>query len=106
MSTLVDLHVGQCMELRSNVVILRDDQCPLDRHTEDIVGAESHRGRSLADRGDPDRAGGSSQRTGNRATTGYLVQARLKQLEQKTATGIGRIHKKGTPQVWGVNCPE
>ena len=106
MRALVDFDVGQRVELRSDVIVFRDDQCPFYRHAEDVIRAYSHCRRCLADRGNPDGAGGSSQRPSNRAAPRHPVQARLKQLEKQTATGIGKIHKRYAPQVWGVNYPE
>jgi hypothetical protein len=56
MRALVDFDILEGVELRSNVIVLGDDQCPLDRIAEHIVRTESHRGCGLTDRSNPDGA--------------------------------------------------
>ena len=88
MRTFVNLHVAQRVDLRSNVIVFRDDQRSLDRRTENIVGAERHCGRGFANRGDPNWACRSRQRARYGTTTRHPIESRLEQLQQNTASGI------------------
>ena len=97
MRTLVNFHIPQRVELRSNVIVFGDDQCSLDRNTQHIVGAESHRGCGLTNRSNPDGAGRWSQRTSHGAATRHSVESGLEQLQQNTASRIGRVHERWAP---------
>src|SRR5579859_4465350 len=93
MRAFMNLHAAKRVDLRSNVIVFRDDQRSLDRRTESIVGAESHGSRCFANRGYPDRPSRSRQRTRYGTTTRHPIESRLEQLQQDTASGIVRIHR-------------
>jgi hypothetical protein len=57
----VDFDVAQRVDLGSNVAVFRDDQHPLYRGTQYVMGAESHGGCGLADCRDPDWTGESTE---------------------------------------------
>jgi hypothetical protein len=82
----VDFDVAQRVDLGSNVAVFRDDQHPLYRGTQYVMGAESHGRSCLAYCRDPDGAVERAQRSGNRPAARYPVKASLKQLQQKAPT--------------------
>jgi hypothetical protein len=76
----VNFHIPEREKLWSNVIVFGDDQCSLDRHSEHIVGAESHRRCGFANRGNPDGTRRWSQRTNHGATTRHSIESGLEQL--------------------------
>ena len=89
MGTLMNLHVPQSVELRSNVVVLGDDQCSLNRYAQNVVCAESHGGSRFTNRNDPNGPGGWSEDASNGAATGHPVESGLEELQQNTASRFG-----------------
>jgi hypothetical protein len=80
MRTLVNFHIPERKELRSNVIVFGDDQGSLDRNAEHIVGAESHRGCGFTNGSNPDGARRWSQRTSHGTATRHSVESGLEQL--------------------------